>query len=186
MESRPERGQRGNRSLWNTSSHASHNQATTLTGVKWQMLTDHIKTLPIGTSFLGGPLWIKSFLFFSPNQIIFLIEKHSPVSQTYFLSPSVTQFSHSVVSDSLRPHGSQHARPPYPSQIPRVSSNSCPSVGGAIQPSHALSFPSPPAPSPSQYQGLFQQVNSLHEVAKVLEFQLQHQSFQWTPRTDLL
>ena len=46
--------------------------------------------------------------------------------------------------------------------------------------------PSPPAPNPSQHQGLFQWVNSWHEVAKVLEFQLQHQSFQWTPRTDLL
>ena len=41
-------------------------------------------------------------------------------------------------------------------------------------------------PNPSQHQGLFQWVNSSHEVAKVLEFQLQHQSFQWTPRTDLL
>ena len=55
-------------------------------------------------------------------------------------------------------------------------------VGDAIQPSHPLSSPSPPAPNPSQHQGLFQWVNSLHEVAKVLEFQLQHQSFQWTPK----
>ena len=59
-------------------------------------------------------------------------------------------------------------------------------VGDAIQPSHPLSSPSPPAPNPSQHQGLFHWVNSSHEVAKVLEFQLQHQSFQWTPRTDLL
>ena len=59
-------------------------------------------------------------------------------------------------------------------------------VGEAIQPSHPLSSPSPPAPNPSQHQGLFQWVNSSHEVAKVLEFQLQHLSFQWTPRTDLL
>ena len=59
-------------------------------------------------------------------------------------------------------------------------------VGDAIQPSHPLSSPSPPAPNPSQHQGLFKWVNTLHEVAKVLEFQLQHQSFQWTPRTDLL
>ena len=58
-------------------------------------------------------------------------------------------------------------------------------VGDAIQPSHSLSSPSPLAPNPSQDQGLFQWVNSLHEVAKVLEFQLQHQSIQWTPRTDL-
>ena len=59
-------------------------------------------------------------------------------------------------------------------------------VVDAIQPSHPLSSPSPPAPNPSQHQGLFQWVNSSHEVAKVLEFQLQHQSFQWTPWTDLL
>ena len=45
-------------------------------------------------------------------------------------------------------------------------------VGDAIQPSHPLSFPSPPAPSPSQHQGLFQWVNSSYQVAKVLEFQL--------------
>ena len=57
-------------------------------------------------------------------------------------------------------------------------------VSDAIQPSHPLLSPSPPAPNPSQHQGLFQWVSSSHEVAKVLEFQLQHQSFQWTPRTD--
>ena len=54
-------------------------------------------------------------------------------------------------------------------------------VGDAIQPSHPLSSPSSPAPNPCQHQGLFQWVNSSHEVAKVLEFQLQQQSFQWTP-----
>ena len=59
-------------------------------------------------------------------------------------------------------------------------------VGDAIRPSHPLSSPSPPASNPSQHQGLFQWVNSSHKVAKVLEFQLQHQSFQWTPRTYLL
>ena len=59
-------------------------------------------------------------------------------------------------------------------------------VGDAIQPSQPLSSPSPPTPNPSQNQGLFQWVIFSPEVAKVLEFQLQHQSFQWTPRTDLL
>ena len=59
-------------------------------------------------------------------------------------------------------------------------------VGDAIQPSHPLLSPSPPAPNPSQQQGLFKWVSSPHQVTKVLEFQLQHQSFQWTPRTDLL
>ena len=59
-------------------------------------------------------------------------------------------------------------------------------VSDAPKPSYPVSSPSPPAPNPSQHQGLFQRVNSSHEVAKVLEFQLQHLSFQWTPRTDLL
>ena len=58
-------------------------------------------------------------------------------------------------------------------------------VGDAIQPSHPLPFPSPPAPNPSQHQSIFQWVNPSHQVAKELEFQLQHQSFQWTRRTDL-
>ena len=56
----------------------------------------------------------------------------------------------------------------------------------AIQPSHPLSSPSPPALNLSQHQGLFKWVSSSHQMAKVLEFQLQHQSLQWTPRTDLL
>ena len=59
-------------------------------------------------------------------------------------------------------------------------------VSDAIQPSHPLSFPFPPAFNLSQYQGLFKWVSSLHQVAKILEFQLQHQLFQWTPRTDFL
>ena len=59
-------------------------------------------------------------------------------------------------------------------------------VGDAIQPSHPLSSPSPPALSLSQHQGLFKWVSSSHQVAKILEFQLQHQSFQWTPRTGFL
>ena len=63
-------------------------------------------------------------------------------------------------------------------------------VGDTTQPSHPLSSPSPPAPNPSQHQGLFPWVNSSHQVAKVLEFQLQHpmniQDFQWIFRTDFL
>ena len=59
-------------------------------------------------------------------------------------------------------------------------------VGDAIQPSHPLSSPSPPTLNLCQHPGLFKWVSSLHHVAKVLVFQLQHQSLQWTPRTDLL
>ena len=66
------------------------------------------------------------------------------------------QFSPSVMSDSLPPRESQHARPPCPSPSPGVHSNSVHRVGDAIQPSHPLSSPSPPAPNPSQHQSLFQ------------------------------
>ena len=99
---------------------------------------------------------------------------------------SSVQFSHSVVSDSFRLHESQHARLPVHHQLPEFIQTHVHRVGDAIQPSHPLSSPSPPAPNPSQHQGLFQWVKSSHEVAKVLEFQPQHQSFQWTPRTGLL
>ena len=84
-------------------------------------------------------------------------------------------FSHSVMSDSLWPHESQHARPPCPSPNPRVHSDSR-RVSDAIQPSHPLSSPSSLAFNLSQHQGLFQWVSSSHQVAKVLELQLQHQS----------
>ena len=71
-------------------------------------------------------------------------------------------------------------------QLPEFTQTQVHRVGDAIQPSHPLSSPSPPASNPSQHQSLFQRVNSSYEVAKVLWFQLQHQSFQRTPRTDLL
>ena len=59
-------------------------------------------------------------------------------------------------------------------------------VSDAIQSPYPISLPSPPALSLSWHQGLFKWLSSSRQVAKVLEFQLQHQSFQWTPRTDLL
>ena len=64
-------------------------------------------------------------------------------------------------------------------QLPEFTQTHDHRVGDAIQPSHPLSSPSPPALNLSQHQGLFQWVSSSHHVAKVLEFQLQHQSFQW-------
>ena len=96
------------------------------------------------------------------------------------------QFSHSVVSNSLQPHGLQHGRLPCPSPTPRAYLNSCsltwwyhPIISSSAIPS-LLTF------NLSQHQGLFQWVSSLHQVARILEFQLQHQSFQWTFRTDFL
>ena len=59
-------------------------------------------------------------------------------------------------------------------------------IGDAIQPSHPLSSPFPPVFNLAQHQGLFQWVSSSNQVAKSLEFQLQHQFFQWIFRTDFL
>ena len=75
---------------------------------------------------------------------------------------------------------------PVHHQLPEFTQTHVHWVSNAIQPSHPLSSPSSPAPNPSQLQSLFQWVNSLHEVAKVLEVQLQHHSFQRNPRADLL
>ena len=74
---------------------------------------------------------------------------------------------------------------PVHHQLPELTQTHVHWVGDAVQPSHPLSSPSPPALNLSQHQGLFQWVSSLCQVAKGLKFQLQHQSFQWTPRTDL-
>ena len=75
---------------------------------------------------------------------------------------------------------------PVHQQLPEFTQTHVHWVGDAIQPSHPLLSPSLPAFNLSQHQGLFRWVSSLHQVAKVLEFQLQHQSFQWLFRTDLL
>ena len=86
--------------------------------------------------------------------------KEEPVQQ--WRSSTVSQFSCSVVPDSLRPHGPQHARPPCPSP----TQTHVHWVGDAIQPSHPLSSPSPPALNLFQHQGLFKWVSSSHQVAK--------------------
>ena len=75
---------------------------------------------------------------------------------------------------------------PVHHQLPEFTQTHVHRVSDAIQASHPLSSPSPLALNLSQHQGLFQWVSSSHQVAKVLEFQLQHQSFQWTVKTDLL
>ena len=71
-------------------------------------------------------------------------------------------------------------------QLPELTQTHVHWVSDAIQPSHPLLSPSPPAFSLSQHQCLFQWVNSSHQVVKVLELQLQHQSFQRIIRTDFL
>ena len=75
---------------------------------------------------------------------------------------------------------------PVHHQLPEFTQTHAHRVSDAVQPSHPLSSPSPPALNLSQHQGLFKWVSSLYQMAKVLEFQFQHQSFQRTPRTDIL
>ena len=100
---------------------------------------------------------------------------------------SKVQFSCSVVSDSLRPHESQHTRPPCPSPTPGVHSESRPSsqcCHPAIS-SSVVPFSSCPQSLPESGSFTMSQL-IWHEMAKVLEFRPQYQSFQWTPRTGLL
>ena len=91
------------------------------------------------------------------------------------------QFSGSVMSNSLQPHGLQYTRLPCPSPTPTVCSKSCP-----LSRLSPLLSPSPPAFNLSHHQGLFKWVSSSQQVAKVLELQLQHQYFQWTFRVDFI
>ena len=73
---------------------------------------------------------------------------------------------------------------PVHHQLPELIQTQVHCIGDASQPSHLLSSPSPPTFNTSQHQGLFQWVSSSHQVAKVFQFQLQYQSFQWIFRTD--
>ena len=104
----------------------------------------------------------------------------------FFTEFSSVQFNCSVVSDSLRPMDCSTPGLPVHHQLPGFTQTHVYWVSDAIQPSHRLSSPSPPAFNLSQHQGLLQWVSSLHHVAKVLAFHLQHQSFQWTFRIDFL
>ena len=75
---------------------------------------------------------------------------------------------------------------PVHHQFPELVQTHVHRVGNAIHPPHPLSAPSPPAFSLYQHRDFFHWVSSSHQVTKALELQLQHQSFKWTPRTDLL
>ena len=98
-----------------------------------------------------------------------LKERNSNYTDIQF---SLVQFSRSVMSDSLRPMNHGTSGLPVHHQLPEFSQTHVHRVSDATLPSHSLSSPSPPAPNPSQHQSLFQWVNSSHEVAKELEFQL--------------
>ena len=104
----------------------------------------------------------------SPNPRFILL----PYATTF----SSVQFSRSVMYDSLRPHGLQHSRLSCPSSLAQTHVHW---VGEAIQPSHPLSSPSPPAFNLSQHQGLFQRAIFSHQVPKYWSF-----SFSINPSND--
>ena len=99
---------------------------------------------------------------------------HSPLTGFPLSAPVLTQ-----LCLTLPPHGLQHTHP-------GACSNSCPSSRWCHPTISYSVSSSPPTFNLSQHQGLFQWVSSLYQVTKVLEFQLQHQSFQWIFRTDFL
>ena len=117
--------------------------------------------------FGGKPATHTSYFFPTHVEIYYIINLTFHVCGI-----SSVHFSHSVVSDSLQPHESQHSRPPCPSPTAGITQTHIHWVSDAMQLSHPQSSPTPPAPNPSQHQSLFQWVNTSHEVAKVLEFQL--------------
>ena len=94
-----------------------------------------------------------------------------------FIRAASVQFSHSVVSTLSDPMDCSRPDLPVHHQIPEFTQTPAHWVSDVIQPSHPLSSPFPPTSSLSQHQGLFKWVRFLHQVTKVLEFQLQHQSF---------
>ena len=146
--------------------------------VKWKLLS------PVWL--FGTPWTIQSRPDTGMGSLSILQGSSQPGDQRRSPTFSSVQFSLSVMSSSLRPHEPQHARPPCPSPTPGVYPNPCPLSLWPIQLSHPLSSPSPPTFNLSQNQCLFKWVSSSHQVAKVLELQIQYQSFQWTPRTDFL
>ena len=94
---------------------------------------------------------------------------------------NLVQFSRSVVSNFLRPHELQHTKPPCPSTTPGVYSNSCPLCRWCHPTISSSVVPFSSCPQSFPASGCLQWVSSSHQVAKVLEFQLQHQGHQWIP-----
>ena len=88
------------------------------------------------------------------------------------------------MSDSLQPHGLQHARPPCPHHLPKFVQFHVHCISDIIQPPHPRTPPSPYAFNLSQHWTLFQRAGCLSQVTKILELRLQHQSFQWIFRVD--
>ena len=136
-----------------------------------------LKALPRGAAELGWK--------------IFWLQASSRILATAYYIPATCQVQFSSVAQSCLtlcdPMDCSMPGFPVHHQLPELTQTHVHHVGDAIQPSHPLSSPSPPTTfNPSQHQGLFQWLGFSHQMARVLEFQLQHPSFQWIFRTDFL
>ena len=127
----------------------------------------------VAIPFFRGSSWPRGRTRFS---CIFCIGRQILYHQCHLGSPHILSVRFSSVAQSCPTlcDPMNHSTPGLPvhHQLPELTQIHVHRVSDAIQPSHPWSSPSPPAPNPSQHQSLFQWVNSLHEVAKVLEFQL--------------
>ena len=119
-------------------------------------------------------LFVFQFIWIYHNLFI-----HS-VSNGYFSSAAQSCL---ILCDRMK-----YSTPGFPvhHQLLKLAQTHVHQIGDAVQPSHPLSSPSPPVVNLSQHQGIFQWVSSSHQVTKVSELQLRHQSFWWISRTDLL
>ena len=147
--------------------------------------------VPIGAGSWGFlpysiPYTLKWGIWAVPAYIYCVICSDSVTEEPKWFRVSSVQLLSRVWLSVTPRTAASHETYPVHHQLPESTQTHVPRVGDAIQPSQSLLSPSPPALNLSQHQGLFQWVSSLHQVAKVLEFQLQHQSLQWTLRTDLL
>ena len=128
-----------------------------------------------------NPTYLRGYVFCFHAWPLFWCHTTYPFTQVSVQFSSVTQ----SCSTLCNPKDFSTPGLPVHHQLPEFIQIHVHWISDAIQPSHPLSSPSPTF-NLSQYQGLFKWVSSTYQVAKVLEFQLQHQSFQWTPRTDFL
>ena len=129
---------------------------TTLMAKSEEELNSLLMKVKVESKSVGLKLNIQKNKFMASGFIIsWQIDWETMKTVRDFIFSSV-QLSLSVMSDSLQPHESQHARPPCPSPTPEFTQTHIHRVRDAIQPSHPLSSPSPPAPNPSQHQSLSQ------------------------------
>ena len=134
---------------------------------------------------------VKTMVHPSINDNLYFIKTNFSIWSMYmYVKPTIIWVQFSSVNQSCPTlcDPMNHSNPSLPvhHQLLEFTKTHVHWVGDAIQPSRLMLSLSPPALNLSKYQGLFKWVSLSQQGAKVLEFRLQHQSFQWTPRTDLL